>query len=134
MKIKIYHNLDTVLHELNRIEWSTRWRSQLAESEKTCRIVGQKPSTGVITRWRSRLADSEKTCRIVRQKPSTGVITRWRSQLAESEKTCRTVVEGMWPETGIIAGIREIIGRRLPLTRQLKTLIPIDSGNWVGVK
>ena len=111
MKIKIYHNLDTVLHELNRIEWSTRWRSQLAESEKTCRIVGQKPSTGVITRWRSRLAESEKTCRIVRQKPSTGVITRWRSQLAESEKTCRTVVDGMWPETGIIAGIRENISQ-----------------------
>ena len=80
------------------------------------------------------MAESEKTCRIVRQKPSTGVITRWRSQLAESEKTCRTVVDGMWPETEIIAGIREIIGRRLPLTRQLKTLIPIDSGNWVGVK
>ena len=108
MKINVYHNLDTVLHELNIIEWSTRWRSRLAESEKTCRIV--------------------------RQKPSTGFITRWRSQLAESEKTCRTVVDGMWPETGIIAGIREIIGRRLPLTRQLKTLIPIDSGNWVGVK
>ena len=59
----------------------------MAESEKTCRIVGQKPSTGVITRWRSRLAESEKTCRIVRHKPSTGVITRWRSQLAESEQT-----------------------------------------------
>ena len=58
------------------------------------------------------MAESEKTCRIVRQKPSTGVITRWRSQLAESEKTCRKVVEGMWPETGIIAGIREMIGRK----------------------
>ena len=87
MKIKIYHNLDTVLHELNRIDWSTRWRSQMAKSEKTCRIVGQKPSTGDITSWRSRLAESEKTCRIVRHKPSTGVITRWRSQLAESEQT-----------------------------------------------
>ena len=59
----------------------------MAESEKTCRIVGQKPSTGVITSWRSRLAESEKTCRIVRHKPSTVVITRWRSQLAESEQT-----------------------------------------------
>ena len=58
------------------------------------------------------MTESEKTCRIVRQKPSTGVIPRWRSQLAESEKTCRTVVDGMWPETGIIAGIREMIGRK----------------------
>ena len=61
MKINVYHNLDTVLHELNIIEWSTRWRSRLAESEKTCRIVRQKPSTGFITRWRSKLAESEKT-------------------------------------------------------------------------
>ena len=80
------------------------------------------------------MTESEKTCRIVRQKQSTGVIPRWRSQLAESEKTCSTVVDRMWPETGIIAGIREMVGRKFPLTRPLKTIIPTDSGNWAGVK
>jgi len=47
----------------------------------------------------------------VGQKPRTGVITRWKSQLAESGKTCRTIINGMGPETGIIGGIREMIGR-----------------------
>ena len=57
------------------------------------------------------MAKSEKTCRTVGQKPRTGVITRWKSQLAESGKTCRTIINEMGPETGIIGGIREMIGR-----------------------
>ena len=37
----------------------------MAKSEKTCMTVGQKPRTGVITRWKSQLAESEKTCRTI---------------------------------------------------------------------